>query len=130
MPAATAHVTTDRAGRYLAQLCKHTGRMGLGTLHRAHRGGHTGPPVPVRTEWSGAEGTVDFGWGRCLLRAGPDGLALRAEAADPARLRQVQEGVARRLERIGRRDALTVSWQPAPEPSPGPSPGPADPPGK
>jgi hypothetical protein len=133
MPAATAQVATARADRYLTQLCEHTGRMGLGLLHRAHRGGHggghgrgvtgghggggqaDGPPVPVRTERSGAEGLVDFGWGRCLLRAGPGGLALRAEAEDPERLRQVQDGIARRLERIGRRDALTVTWQQAAE---------------
>jgi hypothetical protein len=44
------------------------------------------------------------------MRATPDALTLRAEAADEANLRRVQELLTRRLETIGRRDHLTVNW--------------------
>ncbi|MBC6459666.1 DUF2218 domain-containing protein [Actinomadura sp. HBU206391] len=39
-------------------------------------------------------------------------LTLRAEAADEESLRQLEQRVADRLEQVGRRDRLTVTWTP------------------
>lgn len=108
-----ARIPTDRATRYLAQLGKHTGQLGRLPLHRMQRHGHgAAQPDVAHGEWSDTEGVIAFGQGRCTLRATDDALILRAEAADTAQLLRIQEGVARRLEGIGRRDRLTVSWGP------------------
>jgi hypothetical protein len=40
-------------------------------------------------------------------------LTLRAEADDPASLARIQELIAGRLEKFGRRERLIVTWQPA-----------------
>jgi hypothetical protein len=116
MPTSHAHVRTDRAGRYLAQLCNHGSQLARIPVdrHRAH--GDGGPPPAVqRADCSETDGLIDFGWGRCTLRATDDALILTAEADDMQKLHQIQDGVARRLERIGRRDRLTLSWRPRPE---------------
>lgn len=108
-----AHIPTDRASRYLAQLGKHTGQLGRLSLHRVQRHGHgAAPPEVAHSEWSDSDGVIAFGQGRCTLRATDGALILHAEAADPEQLRRIQDGVARRLEGIGRRDRLTVSWGP------------------
>lgn len=123
MPVSEAHIATGRAGRYLAQLCKHSGQMGRMTSHRrpAHADGGA-PPAARHTEWSGTDGIIDFGWGRCALRATGQELTLTAEAESEHELRRIQDGIARSLERIGRRDQLTVTWTRA-APGPGSGPG-------
>ena len=119
MPASQAYLPTDRARRYLAQLCNHGSQMSLRTLHARRGHGHDGegegggPPKPLRAEAFGTEGIIDFGWARCLLRATDDALVLRAEADDEQQLRRVQDAVAHRLRQIGRRDRLGVTWTPA-----------------
>jgi hypothetical protein len=45
------------------------------------------------------------------MQTAPDMLTLRAEATDEESLQRIQDLVAGRLERIGRRDRLTVIWQ-------------------
>ena len=75
-----------------------------------HGHGNDGAPPAATATSAGAEGIIDFGWGRCTLRATDGALTLRAEAEDPRRLRQIEDGVAARLQRIGRRDQLTVTW--------------------
>jgi cytochrome P450 len=55
---------------------------------------------------------IDFGWARCTLTATDDALILRAEADSPECLAQLQERLTRTLERVGRRDHLTVTWSP------------------
>ncbi|HLJ99071.1 MAG TPA: DUF2218 domain-containing protein [Streptosporangiaceae bacterium] len=114
MPASHAHVRTDRAGRYLAQLCNHGGQLSRLSFHqpRSHAGG--AGPSAARSEHSGTDGVIDFGWGRCTLHATGDALMLTAEAEDPQNLQRLQDGIARRIERIGRRDQLTVTWQRTP----------------
>jgi hypothetical protein len=74
--------------------------------------GHA-PPVARHTEASQTDGIIDFGWGRCTLHATDEELVLHAEADDPQQLQRLQDGIARRLESIGRRDRLTVTWQQA-----------------
>jgi hypothetical protein len=124
MLTAEAHVTTERPSRYLVQLCRHASQMGQhrGTgqwrgmrqrlRHRppTNQGGD-GPPEVRHAECSDTHGIVELGWARWFMRATADTLTLRAEADSEQHLRQVQDLVAGRLERIGRRDHLTVTWQ-------------------
>jgi hypothetical protein len=115
MLTAEALVETQHPARYLAQLGRHAGKMGEHRLHRLHRprahgGGGTSPQVQ-EAEWSETAGTVSLSWGRWTMQALPGTLRLRAEAADEESLRRIQELVTARLEKIGRRDQLTVHWQ-------------------
>jgi hypothetical protein len=108
-----ATVTTDRASRYLTQLGRHTGQMNRLAFHRTMRHGHGGAPPEVgHSEWSDTDAVITFGHGRCTLHATDDTLTLHAEADDLEQLRRIQDGITRRLERISRRDQLTVSWSP------------------
>jgi hypothetical protein len=50
-------------------------------------------------------------WGQWTLQATPDALTLHAEAANEEDLQRIQDLLAARLEKIGRRDHLTVTWQ-------------------
>ncbi|GAA4602293.1 DUF2218 domain-containing protein [Actinoallomurus liliacearum] len=114
MPASQADVPTNRAGRYLAQLCGHGARMTSLTLRGGHGHGGGVASTPRHAEWSETDGVIEFDRGRCTLHATGDGLLLRVEADDQQQLRRIQDAVAARLERIGRRDALTVTWRPTP----------------
>jgi cytochrome P450 len=108
---ATARVPTDRASRYLTQLCQHAGQ--LGHFARSERRGHApaGAPLAAGADRSGNQGSIEFSGGGCTLQATPDSLILRAQADDPEELQRIQDGIAARLQRIGRRDGLAVSWQ-------------------
>ena len=99
MLSAEARVETKRSSRYLAQLCRHIGKLAQA---RAQMQGHA--------ECSDDQGVISFGWGRCTLRADPGVLTLRAEAPDEESLRRLQGRVAERLELFGRREQLKVSW--------------------
>jgi cytochrome P450 len=115
MPVSLAHVPTPRARRYLAQLGRHSRQLGRLAVHQPGRHSPDGTAPTARpAEWSDTSGIIDFGWGRCTLDATAEALTLRAEAGDPDQLQRIQDGIARRVERIGRRDRLTVTWQPAP----------------
>jgi hypothetical protein len=106
MPSTEAHVGTERAARYLVQFCHHLGEMGRMPAH--HHGDGGAPPVVSCTETSGE---IRFEGGRCTLEAGPDALFLRLDAADDATLRRLRDSIGSRLETIGRRDGLTVTWR-------------------
>lgn len=123
MPTAEAHVPTSRASRYLVQFCRHTSQMG-GMRHRPPTRDGSGqlPPTVQHADWSDTTGTVRFSRGQCTLRATADTLTLRVDAADEDTLRRLQDGIARRLETIGRRDQLAVNWQ-QPDSAPGFLPG-------
>ena len=112
MPTAEARIRTDRASRYLAQLCRHASQMGRPMRHRlrVHDRGDA-PPEVQHVEWSDTYGIVSLSWGQWTMQATPDTLAVRAEAADEDNLRRIQDLVAERLGRFGRRDHLAVSWQ-------------------
>lgn len=107
---AVAHVETDRASRYLVQLCRHVSQLGRPGGHRPPGGGHVAPEVQ-HVEWTDTHGTIDVGWGRCTVEATSDALTLRLESADEEGLERLQTAVAHRLETIGRRDGLKVNWQ-------------------
>jgi hypothetical protein len=117
MPTAEAHVRTDRPSRYLVQLCRHTHQMGR-MRHRppARDGGSQRPPRVQYVDYSETSGTVCFAEGQLTLRATADTLTLRIEAPDKDTLQRLQRGIAGRLEKIGRRDQLTVTWQPSTAP--------------
>ncbi len=88
-----ARVATDLARRYLVQLAKHF----------QHK-------IPVTLEETTAR--IEFAMGVCTLDAGtePDMLVMRAEAADPDALGQLEGVVARHLERFAFRDPPEVTW--------------------
>ena len=111
MPSAEAHVQTGSGGRYLARLCQHAGKMGRPQRHRprAH-GGSGGPPEVLHAECSETEGSIVLSWGRCALQADPGSLTLHADAADEESLTRIQDMIAGRLEKFGRRENLSVTW--------------------
>jgi hypothetical protein len=116
MPTAEARIQTERPGRYLAQLCRHASQMGKHTRHRprALDGGDQAPEVQ-HVEWTDTYGVVSMSWGQWTMQASADTLTVRAEAADEEKLQQIQDLIAQRLGRFGRRDHLTVNWR-RPEP--------------
>ena len=131
MVIAEAHIEVRRAGRYLAQLCKHAAAMATSHGHGspAHAGGDAlvGGHLQVGSEWTETRGLIRFEpYGRCSIEATEDALILRAEAVDEAKLRRIQDTLGGDLERMGRRDGLTVTWRPAVSPAPEPQAGTAD----
>lgn len=114
MLTAEAAIATEHPERYLARLAKHAAKMGGGLGHRprAHGGGQ--PPPEVRhAEWSATSGTVRLSEGGWTIQAAPGMLRLRAEAADETTLHRIQHMLTTRLEGFGRREQLTITWQPA-----------------
>jgi hypothetical protein len=111
MLTATARVPVDTPGRYLARFCQHASKMGGPMRHRprAHAGG--GPPALREVRWDDTDGSLTLDWGRCTLHAEAGVLELRAEAADEEGLARIEELVAARLEKLGHRTGLTVTWQ-------------------
>src|SRR5690242_15934936 len=113
MPVAEARVRTDRASRYLTQLCGHTARMSV-LAHANRHGEHAATAMPQRAECSDTDGVIDFGRGRLTLRATNEELILLAEADDEQDLRLMQDAIAARVQRVGRRDQLSLTWRPTP----------------
>ncbi|MGW2823021.1 DUF2218 domain-containing protein [Streptomyces sp. NPDC001443] len=112
MPTAEARLVTDRASRYLVQLCRHLRRMPR-TGHRppgAHGEGGAQPEVR-HVEFTDTHGTVRFAEGLWRLDAAADSLTLRVAADDEGVLRRLQDAIAARIEKIGRRDGLQVRWR-------------------
>lgn len=108
---ARAHVSTDRAQRYLTQLCEHVGHLGGGHRHRARA--HAGASAHVQqAECDASHGVLTFDAGSCTLDATEDELVVRVLAADAAGLQSIKDALVRRLETIGRRDHLVVRWSP------------------
>lgn len=95
MPISQARVTTELASRYLQQLCKHF----------AHK-----LPVTFDPE----RGRIEFSIGVCELTAAPGVLTMCAEAADDTALTQLEQVVARHLERFAFREPPEIAWTPAP----------------
>jgi hypothetical protein len=87
-----AIVTTDKPVAYMRQLCKHFG----------HR---------VPTSYDDSTGRIEFELGDCNLSAGTDELTLEVSAAESDQVQRLKDVVGSHLERFGRRDQLTVSWQ-------------------
>lgn len=110
---AEAHVETERPSRYLVQLCRHVSLLPA----RPVGDSQAGPDVP-HAEWSDTHGIVTLApWGQCTMDASTDTLTVRVEATDEDKLQRIQDLVAERLTRYGRRDQLTVTWQRPPPPA-------------
>jgi hypothetical protein len=92
MPVAEAHVRSDRASRYLVQLCKHF----------SHK---------VSAEYDDARGKVEFQPGSCVMHAAGNRLTLRCEASNDADLRTVMDVVASHLARFAWQEELAVVWR-------------------
>jgi hypothetical protein len=120
MLTAEAVIRTGHPERYLARLGEHATKMGRHRGHwpRARGSGHV-PPDVRHAEWSATSGTVELNWGRWTMQATSGTLRLRAEAADEASLQRIQDMLTARLENFGRREHLTVTWQPPVGPAPG-----------
>jgi len=133
MPAAEARIPTPNAGRYLARLGQHAGKMGRRLRHqpRSHAGGGA-PPAIRHARWSDTDATLALDRGQCTLHAEPGVLMLRAEADTEDTLTQIQDLIAGRLQKFGRREHLTVTWRPThapvgtPDSAAGPATGAAD----
>jgi hypothetical protein len=89
-----ARVESERASIYLQQLCKHF----------AHK-------RPV--EFTPERGQISLSAGLCRLEAAGGVLTIRAEAEDAATLAQLQDVIARHLERFAFRNPVTLDWHAA-----------------
>lgn len=110
MHVAEASLSTDRAGRYLEQLCQH-----LDHLRQLPPMSHAGPMPPKINElvWhSDTMATVVFDLGTLHLHATATELTLRVEAENATDLKHLQTLIAQRVVTVSRRDNLAVSWQP------------------
>ncbi|SEG92785.1 hypothetical protein SAMN05216223_12696 [Actinacidiphila yanglinensis] len=119
MPTAEARLATDRASRYLVQLCSHLGRMDRMDHHPhgghgAHGGHAQDPTAPAvqHVDHTDTHGIVRFADGRWTLHATADTLTLRVDADDEAALSRLRDGISERITRIGRRDGLKAHWHP------------------
>lgn len=117
MPAAEARVGTERASRYLAQLCQHVTSINAnGPAIFRHRKRHAPEDArqpastAPRAEWTGTHGKISFPGGTITLRATPDALIVRVDAGTGPDLQRAQELISGHLARWGRRDQLTVAW--------------------
>ncbi|WNM33693.1 DUF2218 domain-containing protein [Streptomyces sp. Li-HN-5-11] len=112
MPTAEAHIPTERASRYLVQFCRHLGQMSR-MRHQppARHGGGGMPPTVQDVDYSDTRGVIAFDEGQFTLQATSDTLSLRVDADDEDALQRLRNGITARLEKIGRRDQLTVNWQ-------------------
>lgn len=87
-----AIVTTDKPVAYMRQLCKHFG----------HR---------VPASYGDNTGRIEFESGDCNLTAGTDELTLEVSAVESDQVQRLKDVVGSHLERFGRRDQLSVTWQ-------------------
>lgn len=86
-----AHVATEKASKYIAQLCKHF----------AHK---------IAVEYDAAQGRADFPFGVCRMEASEQALLLRCEAPDAAALERVEGVVAIHLEKFAWREKPEIAW--------------------
>jgi hypothetical protein len=118
MLTAEARVQTEHPSRYLTQLCQHVSKMGGHLRHRPRSHDSDGGPPEIRhAECSETDGIVTLDVGQWTMHASPGALRICAEADSEENLRRIQDLVTARLEKIGRRDRLTVNWQAAETPT-------------
>jgi hypothetical protein len=79
----------------------------IGAQFRERAAAH--PELGIQVDWSEERGSVDFGWGRCMLEAGPEALNVWVEADQPDDLEALQELITRHLERHGPEDQ-PIAW--------------------
>jgi hypothetical protein len=87
-----AEVATQKPVPYMRQLCKHFGHK-------------------TETSFGEDSGYIQFEFGRCDLQARDGVLEIVASAADETSHERLEHVVASHLERFGRGDELSVTWQ-------------------
>lgn len=87
----TGSVETEKASRYLQQLCKHFGHK-----------------IPV--EFDEGSGRLEFEPGLCLMRAPQGRLDIYCAARDADGLEVLRKVVGDHFERFAWKDSLTVAW--------------------
>jgi uncharacterized protein len=86
-----AEVATDKPVPYMRQLCKHFGHK-------------------VDASYGGDSGYIQFDFGRCELHTADGTLTLEVSAPDPESHERMERVIGSHLERFGRRDGLSVTW--------------------
>lgn len=86
-----ATVATDKASKYLVQLCKHF----------AHK---------VEVDYTETEGTVHFPPGICWMQADAAGLTMHCRAEDLRGVLMMQGILDNHLPRFAWREELTIAW--------------------
>ena len=105
MVESTAHVPTDKASRYLQQLCKHW-EHNLTVDFTAEAGTVIFPKDARGADWPGDA--------KLILTAHNDTLECHIEASADGQLEALKGAVARHLDRFAFREApLTFAWQDA-----------------
>ena len=85
-------IATASGQRYLVQLCKHF----------SHR---------LPASWDDEGGCIEFPFGTCNLKAGPDALSVGVEAASEADLDRMEHVVLSHLQRFAFREELAAEWR-------------------
>ncbi|HEX4398579.1 MAG TPA: DUF2218 domain-containing protein [Trebonia sp.] len=116
MPAAQATISTSHAAVYLTRLSGHAAKMSTATKRlrhrpRAHAGG--APPEVQHVRHDGDEATVTLDCGQWIMHAAPGQLRIRAQAPGQDSLQRIQDLLTARLRKLGHREQLTITWQPA-----------------
>jgi hypothetical protein len=86
-----AEVATDKPVAYMRQLCKHFGHK-------------------VDASFGDDSGYIQFEFGRCELDTSDRTLKLEVSANDAESHQRMERVIGSHLERFGRRDELSVTW--------------------
>jgi uncharacterized protein len=86
-----AEVPTSKPVAYMRQLCKHFGHK-------------------VDASYGEDSGHIQFDFGRCELHTSNGTLTLEVSAPDAESHERMERVIGSHLERFGRRDELSVSW--------------------
>ena len=86
-----AEVDTDKPVAYMRQLCKHFGHK-------------------VDASFDDDSGYIQFEFGRCELHSAERVLNLEVTATDAESHERMERVIGSHLERFGRRDELSVTW--------------------
>lgn len=92
MMKAEARVRSERASRYLVQMCKHF----------RHK---------VEAEWTDVAGHVDFAPGLCDMRVEDGELIMLCQASNEQELGRIKYIVENHLVRFGWREEIELSWR-------------------
>ncbi|MDF1790427.1 MAG: DUF2218 domain-containing protein [Thalassobaculaceae bacterium] len=92
MMTATAIVRSEKAGRYLVQLCKHF----------AHK---------IPAEWTDTTGFAPFAMGNCRMTAEDGVLILVCEAETEEALGTVKYIIEDHVVRFGWKEKISVNWR-------------------
>lgn len=108
-------VATERASRYLLHMCRHLQQMSRMRHHIPVR--HHGAVRDVlAVEYAADRAVVRLRGGSVRLEATAEALQLVIDAEDAKTLQRLQNGLAHRIQTIGRRDQLALTWSIPPAP--------------